>query len=378
MTTATTTSPLETYQHGRDKFLAVVLDAVSGLESSVLDFQYQHGGLLRTTGAELEEALRTKADLEVLVGEQANELEASRSHVCPVNETEDAATDAVEDPDTEIIPDTEDTTRSAGDARTIAELQSALEAERRISAGLRADLAAEQAVSAGLRGELASKADVYSRLGDVENSLREATEAHTRYVSETQESFEQRLGAGVRAAESGIRIEAVRIIEAIAADNPALAEAADLFTVAFPAETEPLCDNGGAARGAVPDPVTPVPVGDFLAALPAPELTTPPQDLQAPAEPDWDSMIPAPAPTAENFFTTLPVPEPETAPEPFTQVLLPAPDLSDDAILDPHFFDTPVPLEEPAGEPVQSPAPTDGRVEAPTPGYGQFGLRKEN
>ncbi|WP_345054234.1 hypothetical protein [Arthrobacter methylotrophus] len=60
-----------------------------------------------------------------------------------------------------------------------------------------------------------------------------------------------------------------------------------------------------------------------------------------------------------------------------TQALHPAPDLSDDAILDPNFFDNPEPLEMPAGETVQAPAPADTQADVPKPGYGLFGRRRK-
>ncbi|QOT19204.1 hypothetical protein [Paenarthrobacter sp. YJN-5] len=64
MTTATTASPLESYQHGRDNFLSVVLGAMGELETSVLEFQHKHEGQARSAGADLAEALREKARLE--------------------------------------------------------------------------------------------------------------------------------------------------------------------------------------------------------------------------------------------------------------------------------------------------------------------------
>ncbi|GAA4054244.1 hypothetical protein GCM10023063_48540 [Arthrobacter methylotrophus] len=87
MTTAPATSPLESFQHGRDTFLAVVLGGMSGLETSVLEFQHQHERQARVAGAELAEVLRDKSRLEDQLGEQALELEASRTHVCAVPDT---------------------------------------------------------------------------------------------------------------------------------------------------------------------------------------------------------------------------------------------------------------------------------------------------
>jgi hypothetical protein len=374
MTTAPATSPLESFQHGRDNFLAVVLDVVSGLETSVLEFQHQHEGNARAAGAELAETLRAKVQLENQLGEQALELEASRNHVCAAPAVDDAFTgEGTEGSVPVTAPAAADNSGSEEAERTISELRAGLEAEQRVSAGLRAELEAEKSVSAGLRGEI-DKLD--GTLDDVESKLRSATEAHSRYVSETQETFDQRLSAGIRAAGTGVRGEAIRIIEAIAADNPALAEAADLFTVAFPAEA--------AAEDTIPAAVivsAPAPAGDVLADLPAPELVeapAAPQPATEPAlEPEWDQMVTAPAPTAEDFYNALPAPEPEAAPAPMTQVLLPAPDLSEDAILDPNFFDNPEPLEAPVGEPVQAPAPAENQAEAPKPGYGLFGRKKE-
>jgi hypothetical protein len=365
MTTAPATSPLESFQHGRDNFLAVVLDGMSGLETSVLEFMHEHERQARVAGTELADALRDKARLEGQLGEQALELETSRAHVCAVPAADDSFTvDSVEDSAPVSAP-AADTSGSEEADRTIAELRAGLEAEQRTSAGLRADLEAEKIVSAGLRTEI-DKLD--GTLDDVEGKLRTANEAHTRYVRETQETFDQRLSAGVRAAETGVRGEAVRIIEAIAADNPALAEAADLFTVAFPAEAAP---EDSAPEG------SPAPAEEPQAAGPAPEPAEAPAAPQSAAEPEWDQMVAAPAPTDEDFYNALPAPEPEAAPAPMTQVLLPAPDLSDDAILDPNFFDNPEPLEAPVGEPVQAPAPAGNQAEVPKPGYGLFGRKKE-
>lgn len=366
MTTAPATSPLESFQHGRDNFLAVVLDGMSGLETSVLEFMHQHERQARVTGTELAEALRDKAQLEDQLGEQALELETSRTHVCAAPAVDDAfASDSLEDSAPVTVPAAADNSGSEEAARTIAELRAGLEAEQRTSAGLRTDLEAEKIVSAGLRTEI-DKLD--GTLDDVEGKLRSANEAHTRYVRETQETFDQRLSAGVRAAETGVRGEAVRIIEAIAADNPALAEAADLFTVAFPAEAAP---EDSAPEG------SPAPAEEPQAAGPAPEPVEAAAAPQPAAEPEWNQAATAPAPTDEDFFNALPAPEPEAAPAPMTQVLLPAPDLSDDAILDPNFFDNPEPLEAPVGEPVQAPAPAGNQAEVPKPGYGLFGRKKE-
>lgn len=365
MTTAHATSPLESFQHGRDNFLAVVLDVVSGLETSVLEFQHQHEGQARAAGSRLSEALRDNARLEAQLGEQALELEASRVHVCATPDAGDPfAGDSAEESAPVTAPSPGDHPGSEEAARTISELRAGLEAEQRVSAGLRADLEAEKAVSAGLRREIDN---LDGTLDDVEGKLRTATETHSRYVAETQQTFELRLADGVRAAETGVRGEAVRIIEAIAADNPALAEAADLFTVAFPAEAAPEDGTPAAAADAAAAPAE-----EPLAALPAPEPAEAPAAPQPAAAPE---MISAAAPEAEDFYNALPAPEPETVPAPMTQVLLPAPDLSDDAILDPNFFDNPEPLEVPSGEPVQAPA--DNQAEVPKPGHGLFGRKKE-
>ncbi|QOT19501.1 hypothetical protein [Paenarthrobacter sp. YJN-5] len=302
------------------------------------------------------------------MGEQALELKEYRTHVCATPDTRDffAAGDSedsapVAAPAPVASPGTEEA------SPIIAELRAALEAERGVSAGLRANLEAERNVSAGLRGEIGKRDDA---LDEADGKLRTANEAHTRYVREAQETFDQRLSEGVRAAEAGIRVEAVRIIEAIAADNPALAEAADLFTVAFPAEA-----SGEEIRQdqAVPAPEAdaPAPSEDFFAGIPAPHLAPAPEAQPASAEDDWEQVIAAAAPSAPETRTD------ETAPEPMTQVLIPAPDLHSDAILDPSFFDTPAPLDPPAGESAEAPAPEEKQAEAPKPGLGLFGRKKE-
>lgn len=368
MTTATATSPLESFQAGRDSLLAVVLDGVSGLETSVLNFMHEHERQARATGTELADALRDKARLENRVGEQALELEEHRTHVCATADTRDLfAVDAAEDSTPAIAPAVPDGTDTGEASPIIAELRAALEAERGVSAGLRADLEAERNVSAGLRGEIGKRDDA---LDEADGKLRTANEAHTQYVRDAQETFDQRLSEGVRAAEAGIRVEAVRIIEAIAADNPALAEAADLFTVAFPAEA-----SGEDIRQdhAVPalEADAPAPSEDFFAGIPAPQLTPVPEEQPASAEDDWEQVIAAAAPAAPETRTD------EAAPELMTQVLIPALDLHSDAILDPSFFDTPAPLDPPAGESAEAPAHEEKQAEVPKPGLGLFGRKKE-
>lgn len=382
MTTATTTSPLESYQQGRDSFLAVVLDAMSGLETSVLEFQHHHEGQVRASGSDLTETLREKERLEQVVGEQALELEASRSHVCTVPEFADFDDESAAEPApvsvTETAAPAEAAEGSEDAALVIAELRASLAAEQGVSAGLRTELAAEKVATSELRAKLAENDREIDKLDDALDSadakLQAATEAHALFVREAESTFDQRLAADLRIAETGVRREAVRIIEAIAADNPPLAEAAELFTIAFPAEAAPAGAQEHAAPAQTPAPVAapaPVPGEDFFASIPAPELAEAPAAPQADAAPEWDEITPAP--TAEAFFTADPAPEADAAPAPLTQVLLPAP-AADDTILDPNFFDTPQPLDEPAGEPVQAPAPT----EVPKPGYGLFGRKKES
>jgi hypothetical protein len=377
--TATTPSPLESYREGRDRILNVVLDAVSGLEGSVLDFMHDHEGKVRSASFALSQSLSENGRLERLVGEQALALDESRSHVCPVPEFTDVP--GVDSLDTTVAAAapvaSEDTTGAEEAARTIAELRGSLEAERRISAGLRTDLAAEQKISAGLRADLADRDGRIESLEEgarvAEKKLLATVEAHQEHVRDTQENFDSRLAAGVSAAETGVRGEAIRIIEAIAADNPALAAAADLFTVAFPAEASTAGSQGFAAPApATAAVVAPVPPVDFFASIPAAEPAAP----EVTDAVDWDTVPAAPAPAESVDF--VPAPEAEAAPAPMTQVYMAAPDLEDDAILDPNFFDTPQPLEAPAGEAIQAPAPTGGPVEAPKPGYGLFGRKKEH
>ena len=380
MTTAITTSPLESYQTGRDSFLTGVLDVMSGLEKSVLEFQHDHDRKVRAAGADLSNALREKARLEHLVGEQALELAASRSHVCAVPEPVDLEGQPVAEPSPvtipEPLPSAESIAGSEETARTIAELRAALAAEQGITAGLRAELAAEKTVTGELRAKLAGNDQEIAKLDDtldaVEGKLRNAAEEHTRYIREAEATFAKRLAEGVLTAETGVRLEAIRIIEAIAADNPALAEVADLFTVVFPAEADPA-GRREPAPAQVPPPVpaaaaeaAEAPGDDFFAAIPAPAPAEAPTALQAAAEPAQGTPD-APAPM-EDFFNNLPAPE--HAPAPMTQILLPAPDLTGDAVLDPNFFDTQEPLTNP--DPAQPPA------EAPKPSHGLFGRNKEN
>lgn len=331
MTTATTTNPLESYQQGRDKFMAVVLDAMSGLESTVLGYEHQHEHHARAAGTELSLALAENNRLHKEVGDQALELDASRSHVCPVPEfTPVPGVDPLDTSAVATISAAEDSSQSDESARIIAELRAGLEAEQRTSAALRVELEAERRTSAELRGDVAERNGKISALKEAAEAQPVAAEADR----ETEENFNRRLAEGVRSAEAGTRSEAIRIIEAIAADNPALEEAADLFTVAFAAP--------GDAAG-TPKARPEKPAAQETAGLPGP---------------------------GEDFFNALPAPEPEAAPAPLTQAYMPAPDLDDDAIVNPHFFDNPQTLEEPA--------PDASPVEAPKPGHGIFGRKKEN
>lgn len=348
MTTATTiASPLEAYKQGRDTFLAVVLDAMTVLEGSVLDFEHTHEGKIRSAGAELSEVFHEKVRLEKLVGEQALEIHDARTHVCSVPEvTGGFGYPAAEAPVHAYVaeaapeaPAVDNAPELAAAAGTIAELREAVDAERRNSEALRIALEEERLVAADLRTELGNHGQDIPALRAAavqsESKLLAAAESHSAYVRDTQERFDQRLADGIRAADADVRAEANRIIEAIAADNPALVAAADLFTVAFPAapatEDRPAVTTAPAATAAIP--------------VPAPDL---------------------------DFFASIPVETPGTVqdaevdPGPLTQSY-PAPELGEDAILDPDFFNSPEPLEEPADE----------STEAPKPGHGLFGRKKE-
>jgi hypothetical protein len=370
MTTATTASPLETYRQGRDQVLSVLLETMTGLETSVLEFQHQHEGQARTVGTELSQALRDKARLEDQMGEQALELVAARNHVCAAPEPENRFSEETAVRPAEIVtPETADDPELTDAEQTITELRAALAAEQGVSARLRTKLAAEEALSTGLRKEIS---DTTRSLKVVQGKLYAATDSHSAYVRETQATFEQRLAAGVSAAETDVRGEAVRIIEAIAADNPDLADAVDLFTVAFPAEAAPedkeLPDSPAPI---VTEPAVPVPAVDFF-DIPAEAETDGSANPATTAGPEAAAVLPI----DEDIFN-LPDPESEAGVTPMTQAYLQAPDLDDDAILDPHFFDNPEPLEAPADEQAQTPVPAENQAAVPKPSYGLFGRKKE-
>lgn len=337
MTTDTTASPLESFRQGRDAVLSSVLDLVSGLEGHVLEFQNSHESKLREAGIAVSEALTDKARLEGVLGEQTRELQLLREHVCVV-----PAASFGEDPlDTSgagshpqagmTVPDhSVDSSDPVDTSPAIAELNSDLEAERRTTAGLRA--------------ELESRDRKISALNETAGA---AVEQHRALEA----SFDQRLADELRVAEIRVRGEAIRIIEAIAADNSALVEAADLFTVAFSSEPAPAGK-----------PVT--------ATTPAPAFETEPVNVARVQEspevpiPGWDTF-------------DLPAQESEAEPAPLTQSYMAATDL-DDAIQDPDFFTRPQSLGEPDGDAGHAPVPATAPTGAPKPGYGFFGRPKEN
>lgn len=308
MTTATI-SPLEAYQQGRDQFLAEVLGVMSGLESSVLGFEGLHEKRLRAAGLELSSARNEVSRLERQAVDQAAELDSVRGHRCPaaapvdVFGTETAAPE-VHDVSAADLTSLPDVTPAADYQRTITDLQSQITAEQRTVQTLREELAESRETSTGLQDSLRQQAA----------SLASAAEAHRTYVRENEESLVQRLQDGAQAIEAAVRDKAGRVLGAIAADNPNLAEAAELFNVAFPAEADD-------------EPVRTAP-----AARPAPALT------------------PEPEPR-DDFFADA------------DQVLMASPELGDDAILDPHFFDTPPTLDEPDTDEEPAAAADQGSIE---------------
>lgn len=321
MTTATTPSPLETYQQSRDEFLAVVLHAMSGIEGAVLSFENVHESKVRAAATELSSALQEVSRLEGLTAEQAAELRAARSHACTVPASEDFfARDSTEPDllDAQTVAVHEETVGHGEDERTIADLRSQLAAEQRTAAALRDELAGTRATIASLREDLGQKA----------GELSAATENHTAYIRESEAVISRRLEDNAKTIEAAVRGKAVLVVEAIAADNPGLADVAELFSVAFPvdADGDDFTYQGPAVHTV---PAEDEPVGEFFADGP----------------------------------------EQDARPEPMTQMLLAAPDLDDDAILDPHFFDTPPTLDEP--DPEDDPA-------AHAPEHGAFGRKKED
>ncbi|ACL42127.1 hypothetical protein Achl_4176 (plasmid) [Pseudarthrobacter chlorophenolicus A6] len=365
MTTLTTKTPLASYQQGRDQILATVLGAVSGLEGFVLAFQHEHEAQLRAAGIQLSDAVREQARLEGILGEQALELESARRHVCPTPPITDgfgfdqhapamesAPPAAAESPDA-TAQDSED---AAAANATIEELRASLREKERLNTSLNEDLLAERQVSAGLRADLVKRDTRITTLeadaAKAGAALASANQTHQDYVRDAETNFDQRLTQGVRSAEQGVRAEAVRIIEAIAADNPELAEAADLFTVAFPAVAE--------AASPAPQPL-PAAVAEAPVPSAGPSVSSPA----------------APPVSEDDFLDAIPAAEPERAAAPMTQVYLPAPDLSDDSILDPDFFTTPEALDAPADEADSAPSLEGAAAEAPKPGYGLFGRKKE-
>lgn len=347
MTTLTAPTPLASYQQGRDKILASIMDAVSGLEGVVLDFQHAHEGSARSISFELSEAQRDQARLEGLLGEQARELETARRHVCPALPSTDSFGLDLASPSETVAPAAEVNEDADAAARTIEELRASLQEQSRVNTSLNEDLAAERRVSAGLRDELAGRdariTTLEGKAAEAGAALTAASEAHQKYVRDAEKNFEQRLARGLRGTENSVRAEAVRIVEAIAADNPGLAEAADLFTVAFPAEAAPDGHD---------------------AAVPQPALT-------ADAVPASAAALPV---SEEDFLDAIPAAGPADDPAPLTQVYMQAPDLSEDAILDPDFFATPPTADAPEGDArVQEEAP----AEFPKPSYGLFGRKKE-
>ena len=317
MTTATT--PLESFQSGRNTILTAMLDAMNGLEGSVLEFQHQHEGRGRAADLALSSALSENARLKNLVGEQAEELSTARSHACTVPEArEDTAATPTQ---VELPPVPEEAGRD-GSLQALEELRAELEWERQVSAGLRTELEKEQRAATTLRDELAA-------------------------VGTQETALEARIREGARSAEAAVRGEAVRIIDAIAADNPALAEAADLFTVAFqsdPAPSKPIVDDWDAepeTRPADPNPATKTETSE--------------------ADAVGDGLEDA----VEDFLDTIPDPGTDSLPAPLTQAYQPSP--ASDEALTPDFFDTPADLKAPDGEPDP----------APKPGNGLFGRKKE-
>lgn len=358
MTTAPTTSPLESYQQGRDAILSVVLDAMTGLEGSVLAYQHTHEGLARAAGIELTAAQSENLRLQTLAGEQAEELEAARAHVCPTSEVDDVFVAIPAEAQTAEAPANADSPATESEGADHAAAASAAAAA---IADLNGRLAAEQEISAGLRAELA---DAGKELELVQSALASATtrlEGAAESVRTLEATFDQKLQGRVDAAGAGIRGEAVRIIEAIAADNPNLAEAAELFAIAFPTEGPSVEPASATAPNALPAPV---------AAFSAPLAFSVP------------SAPPAPV---ENFFDSIPEDESRTdgrddAAVPMIQTFNPS-ELGDDAILDPHFFDTPPTVD---GHEAESPdakddpaSPPAEQLDVPKPGYGLFGRKKE-
>ncbi|MET4143750.1 hypothetical protein [Arthrobacter sp. UYCo732] len=380
--TATTASPLATFQEGRNAILTSILGSVAGLEGSVLEFQNAHEGEVRAVRFELSEAVREQKRLESLVGDQALELDSARKHICavPAPATDSFGFDlevpapAAADPAPAPAPapEGEDTTPTAAvtetDAtdRTIEELRSGMEELRRTNETLSADLRAEQGTTADLRLKLEERDRRIETLQDESaaagRNLTAAEEKHQDYARDAEKSFDERLATGVRTAQNGVRAEAVRIIEAIAADNPDLAEAADLFTVAFPAETD-----------AAPEAHAPVPVRASVVDVPDEAPAAAGDVFQGIQTAEQEA--PTAAASEDDFLQALPTDDADGVPEPLTQNYLPAPDLTDDAILDPNFFDTPPALGDVAFD---APAPEEKQAEAPKPGYGLFGRKKED